>query len=152
MTKQILIGQDDYVGKWVCLRAGGQYSGGTTVGLTELRGAFPSLIAGVMYDQFNGASICMHVAAEPGKRWMTREYLWFCFYYPFVQLGVQKIIGLVPAANEIALRFDKHLGFEEEHRIRDAHPRGDLVILSMTREQCRFLEIRNGKRICTSSP
>jgi len=103
-----------------------------------------SLIAGVKFDNWNYASICMHVAAIPTKRWMTREYLWFCFYYPFIQLKARKIIGFVAESNLEARRFDEHLGFRLEHSIADAHPSGCLLIYSMTKDQCRFLERRHG--------
>lgn len=105
------------------------------------------LIAGVKFDNWNGASICMHVAAEPGCRWMTREMLFAAFDYPFNQLQARKILGLVSASNERARRFDEHLGFMLEATLTDAAPDGDLLIYSMTRQQCRFLDLkdRHGK-------
>ena len=104
------------------------------------------LIAGVLFDNYNGASICMHVAAVQGKRWMTRDYLWYCFYYAFVEIGVRRITGLVPESNMDARRFDEHLGFKIETRLKDAHPTGDMLIYVMFKEDCRFLEMkRHGK-------
>lgn len=101
------------------------------------------LIAGVVYDYWNGASICMHVAGI-GKRWLTREYLWYCFHYPFEELKVRRITGLVPESNMEARRFDEHLGFKLETRLKDAHPDGDILVYAMFREDCRFLGIRRG--------
>lgn len=135
MNYCIVTGEDERVGSWVCERTGGTYVEGATVGL-EKNG---QLVAGVLYDHFNKASISMHVAAE-GKHWLNREYLWFCFFYPFEQLKVRKVIGVVPSVNKKALKFDKHLGFVEEGRLKDAHPEGDLVLLTMTKDQCRHLE------------
>lgn len=125
------------IGKWVCERTGGQWIDGigTAIGL-EKDG---ELIAGVMYDNFNGKSVAMHVAGV-GKRWMTKEYLRICFDYPFNQLKVSKIIGLVDSENSQALQFDAHLGFIEEAVIQGAAPKGDLHILTMTRAQCRWLK------------
>lgn len=100
-----------------------------------------NLIAGVVYDYYNGASICMHVAAI-GKRWMTREFLWYCFYYPFVELGVKRITGLVPESNLAARRLDEHLGFKLETRLKDADPTGDTLVYAMFKDDCRFLEIK----------
>lgn len=108
------------------------------------------LIAGVKYDQYNRASVCMHVAAI-GKRWMTREYLRVCFDYPFRQLGVRKILGLVSTSNLAAQRFDEHLGFVREALLVDAAPDGDLIIYSMTRQQCRFIGITHGIQRVKSS-
>ena len=98
------------------------------------------LIAGVKFDNWNGASICMHVAAI-GKHWMTREYLRYCFQYPFAEVKASKILGLVAESNMDARRFDEHLGFVLEYSIPKAHPDGALLIYSMTPDQCRFLEI-----------
>lgn len=142
MSYRIVTGEDERVGSWVCERTGGRYVEGSTVGL-EKNG---KLVAGVLYDHFNKASIAMHVAGE-GKHWLNREYLWFCFWYPFEQLKVRKVIGFVPSVNADALRFDKHLGFVEEARLKDAHPDGDLLLLTMTRKQCRYLERSHGFQI-----
>ena len=68
--------------------------------------------------------------------------LWITFDYPFNQLGVKKLIGQVPSSNLKALEFDKKLGFKEEARISDVFPDGDLIVLSMRREDCRWLKIR----------
>jgi hypothetical protein len=103
------------------------------------------MLAGVVYDYFNGRNICMHVAAVEGKRWMTREFLWYCFFYPFVQLGCDRVTGLVPESNLDARRFDEHLGFKLETRLQDAHPDGDLLVYKMMKQDCRFLERRHGK-------
>jgi hypothetical protein len=109
---------------------------GQTIGLVD---DDYRLRAGVVYDGYNGASIQMHVAAE-GKHWLNREFLWYAFHYPFEQLKVRAVIGVVPSNNAKALRFDLHLGFKEEARLRDTHPDGDLIILVMRRADCRFLE------------
>ena len=131
----IVIGEG--VCEWVAPRTGGQYyGGGVGIGI-EKDGA---LIAGVIFDQCNGRSINMHVAAIPGKRWMTKEFLHLCFSYPFDQLKVNKIIISVDSANTEAYAFDKHCGFHDEHTITDAGNLADLHILSMTRQQCRFLK------------
>lgn len=142
MSYRIVTGDDQRIGPWICARTGGNYVEGTAIGL-EKDG---ELVAGVLYDEWNKASIRMHVAAE-GKNWLNRDYLWFCFHYPFEQLKVRKLIGVVASSNAQALKFDKHLGFVEEWRISEAHPEGDLVVLTMTRQQCRYLERNHGIEI-----
>ncbi len=122
------------VGSWVCHHTGGEFNEGAAIGLEENG----NLIAGVLYDHYNGRSIAMHVAAI-GKRWMTREYLRVCFDYPFRQLKVKKILGLVDSTNLEAQRFDEHLGFVRAAVIADAGAHGDLIIYSMTPDQCRFI-------------
>ena len=124
------------MGPWVCERTGGQYFPGESSAIGLERDG--QLVAGVLFDHYNGKSVAMHVAGE-GSNWMTRNFLVTCFRYPFVQLGVHKIIGLVDSSNRLARRLDEHLGFTMEAVVKDAAPHGDLLIYSMTREQCRFL-------------
>lgn len=137
----IVVGQDKRVGDWVCARTGGSgFVEGVAIGW-ERDG---QLIAGVLVDHYNGASACLHVAGD-GKKWLTREFLHFVFGYVFEQLKLHVVIGLVPSWNTQALRFDLHLGFVEQCRIPAATPGGDLVILTMAREQCRWLRsVPNG--------
>lgn len=138
----MIVFDKDRIGPWVCERTGGLYEASTSqaIGL-EKDG---QLIAGVLYDNFNGRSCCIHVAAE-GKRWMTREYLKVCFDYPFNQLKVNQLIGLVDSENEQARRFDEHLGFRVSAVIPDAGKTGDLMIYTMHRNQCRWIGETHGR-------
>lgn len=127
----------DRIGPWVCERAGGTWlpGRGTAIGL-ERNGA---LVAGVLYEDYNGANVVMHVASDGTAEWLNREYLRTCFDYPFRQLGCQRVTGIVPSTNDKALSFDEHLGFEVETKLEGAHPEGDLIILRMKRENCRWI-------------
>ena len=136
--KFLVYGQDERVGRWVEEHGGGEWRpGAKCIGL-ESRG---ELIAGVQYDWNNGASCYMHVAAL-GRRWLDREFLWYCFYFPFVQLGCNVVIGLVGEDNLDARRFDEHLGFTLHTSIPDAHPSGALRVYTMRREDCRWLKLK----------
>lgn len=95
------------------------------------------LIAGVIYEGFNGHNIWMHCAI-PGR--LTREFIRACFHYPFVQLGCKRVSGYVEASNAKARRFDEHLGFKPEARLRGAaSDGGDVILYAMTREGCRYV-------------
>lgn len=131
----MIVTDKDRIGPWVCERTGGIYEPSTSTAIGwEIDG---ELVAGTLYDQFNGRSICMHVAVEKP---VTKTFTKACFEYPFKQLGVKKIIGLVDSTNESALRFDHHLGFVEEGRIKDAGKHGDLILLTMSRRECRWIQ------------
>ena len=140
MAKRIIIDDKERVSEWVAQRIAhcsswdGDYE---AIGLEQ----DGELVAGVVYDGYcEGARVNMHVAGV-GKRWLTREYLSVCFGYPFLQLGVNVVIGLVESTNEEALRFDKHLGFTEACRIEGGAKDCDLIVLTMQRKTCRFLGI-----------
>lgn len=137
--KKIITDQPDRIAEFVgsALDVSG-FANYTAIGLEE----DGELIAGVLYDYYNGASINMHVAAKPGKRWLNRKFLHFCFWYPFEQLKVKRITGLVPESNMDARKFDENLGFELEATLQDAAPDGDVFVYRMFRHQCKWLDMR----------
>lgn len=98
------------------------------------------LVAGVLYEDWNGANVVCHIAGD--GQWLNRRFLWAMFDYPFNQLGVKRITGIVPSCNTQARRFDEHLGFELEATLHDAHPQGDLLVYVMPRSKCRWLKAR----------
>lgn len=140
--RHILAHQDEMVAKWVSARMPIFEFGSspyTAIGLANKAG---SLIAGVVYQNFTKTDIHMHVAALDGKRWLSKAFLGECFRYPFKQLDCARVTGLVPGRNIDAQRFDEHLGFVLEGRVRKILPNGDdLVIYGMLREECRWLEV-----------
>lgn len=105
------------------------------------------LSAGVIYEGYNGQSVWMHVAAVPGRRWMTRDYLRCCFDYPFNVMNVNRISGWVEADNMEARRFDENLGFKHETTLSKAGKNGtDVMVYVMWKDQCRFIgrEVHRG--------
>ena len=99
------------------------------------------LVAGVLYEGLNRQNVWMHVAAEPGARWLTRAYLRACFAYPFRVCSVQRVSAHVDSTNVASRRFCGHLGFVPEARLAAAaHDGGDVILYVMWRDDCRFLE------------
>lgn len=96
------------------------------------------LIAAVVYTLMTECDISMHVAAMPGKRWLSRAFLELAFQYPFTQLGLRRVSAFVPSTNAAALNLNKHLGFVEEGRMRDAVTDGDVIVLGMLKKECRW--------------
>jgi hypothetical protein len=144
--RRILTGRNDLVAPFmerICGNEGGFVTAaGQGIGLVEFPDeGEPHLIAGVWFDGWNGANIYMHVAALPGRRWMTREYLWYVFHYAFEQCGVKRITGLVAETNQDARQFDEHIGFTLETRLTDACTDGDLLVYRMFKDECRWLKL-----------
>jgi hypothetical protein len=100
-----------------------------------------NLVAVVGFCSFMPNACQMHVAAVSEVNWMNRDLLWAAFDYPFNVLGVKVILGQICGSNEDALRLNRHLGFKVIAEIPDAHIDGDLVIMAMRREDCRWLDI-----------
>lgn len=110
------------------------------------------LCAVTMYTDYTGGNVSMHIASDGSKRWMTRAFLRASFAYPFEQLGVRRVTGLVAVSNPTALRFDLHLGFKHEGRMRAAAQDGsDLLVLGMLRHECRHLRQEHGKAVSALS-
>lgn len=99
------------------------------------------LWGGVIFTGYTGASVALH-SASFDSRWSSIDMLWVTFHYPFAQLGCQTIFAQVPASNSRALEFDRKLGFKEVARIADVFPDGDLIVLAMKREDCRWLRLK----------
>lgn len=138
--KTVIYGQDERVMTWVGQRIDeDDFGNGVGIGLEQ----DGELIAGVVFNLYTGPSICMHVASEPGRRWMTRDFLFRCFAYPFLQLQCNRITGLVRMDNLDAQRFDEHLGFKKEGILRKAASDGtDFILYGMLKEECRWLEMK----------
>jgi RimJ/RimL family protein N-acetyltransferase len=136
--KQIVTGPTDVIASYVAHKVGMPNGFGpcTAIGLLE-EGA---LIAGVVYNDWTGGNVFAHVAAEDGRRWLSKEYLRVCFEYPFTQLGVNRVTGWVEESNLAARKFDEHLGFELEARLKGAaRDGGDVLIYVLWKDKCRFI-------------
>ncbi len=131
--------QGEAVRRWVEAHTNGQYDarGSVSIGLTKEA----TLIAGVVYQDWNRRSITCHIAFR-GQ--LTRRYLGAIFRYPFTDCGVSKIIAPIYSDNLRMIRLARHMGFMLEATISDAQPLGDILIFTMTPNQCRFLGKRYG--------
>lgn len=99
------------------------------------------LVAGAVFNMHSGVNVMGHLASDGSKHWMTPAYLAACFRYAFVQLGCERITGLVRSDNIDAQRLDEHLGFKREGVLRKATPDGkDMFLYGLLKEECRFLE------------
>lgn len=128
------------VGHWVAERAGGTFSpsSSTAIGL-EKDG---EIVAGVMYENWNGKSIVAHMAAS-GR--LTRSFLGAIFRYAYVKCGVDKVILPISSGNVKSNKFAQSLGFKEEARLVDADPLGDIILYSLKKSDCRFLGVEYGQ-------
>lgn len=97
------------------------------------------IAAVTVFDGFSKCDANMHIASDETGKWMTREYLVRAFAYPFIQCGLRRVTGLVPAKNTVALKFDLHLGFRLEGRCRDALPDDDVLVLGLLRRECIYI-------------
>lgn len=124
--------------EWVATRTNEYGSFGTTIGIGWTKGA--ELVAGVAYANWNGPNVECHIASDGTKRWLTREFLWTIFDYPFNQIECKRITVCVGEGNAASRRFVEHLGFKLEAKLAGAHPTGDLLIFRLLKHECRWIK------------
>lgn len=134
---QVIYGREQELLPWAQERIGVTFrDDAKTIGLErdgEIRAA-------VIFDNFSETDLCMHIASDGTRAWMSKGLLLAAFAYPFVQLGKLRVTGLVPAHNADALAFDENLGFVREGYHPLAGPGGsDLISLGLLRSACRFI-------------
>ena len=99
------------------------------------------IVAGVVYNEFNGVNINAHIAIK-NKYALTKKFLWMMFDYPFNQCKAKRISGFIEDENKEAINLDKKLGFEYETRLKDAYINGDILVYVMRKEQCKWLNLK----------
>jgi len=144
-VKVVVTGRDEIFGPWLSAKTQGHWmlGKGHTIGLYDTELDAP--VAAVYYEGCNGASIMLHCAGE-GKTWLNREFLWYTFHYPFVELEVNKILSPVESDNLNSRKFIEHIGFSLEATLKDASPKGDLLIYSLNRSDCKWLSLKDKYR------
>lgn len=137
--KEIVTQHKDIVAAWVATKVGMTGSWGDYYALGILDTEKRALVAGVVFNNWNGANATVHIAMEPGVgRAMVKLFEAVCDY-AFTQNGLKRLTGLVPASKPDVLKFDKHLGFEEEFLMKDGAPDGDMHVLVLWPHKCRWL-------------
>lgn len=133
--KQIVVNHPDVL-PWIAHQTRSEFSSiGVTLGLVSGL----EIVAGVLYDNYNGANIHATIAGTEGKNWLTREFIRVMFDYPFRQLKVKRITVVIADDNARSIALAEHLGFSREATLVDAYPTGNLLIYVMHRASCRWL-------------
>ncbi len=96
------------------------------------------LVVAVIYTHMTEHDIVMHVAAKPGARWCSHDFLCVAFRYPFAQLGLRRVTGFVPTDNADAIKLNRHIGFTVEGVLRQGSEHGDMLVMGMLSSECRW--------------
>lgn len=117
----------DRVGKWVANQIDPTVDWGPFYAMGVERDG--EIVAGVVMNEFNGNNAACHIAiSRPGKYIIT---LFEHFTdYAFNQCRLKRLTGMVPTSKPEVIKFDKHLGFQEEFVMKSAAKDGsDLCIM-----------------------
>jgi len=98
------------------------------------------VVGAVVLDSWSYNSVTIHVAIDD-LLCMKHGFPEEVFNYIFNTCDKGVVIGITPANNEKALRFNKRIGLVELYRIRDGYDVGiDYVVQELRKENCRYIE------------
>jgi len=137
-VRKVTTENQEYLRGWLSKVVGLQFTDYSRFIGQEIDGEIQAVVG---FDNIAEKSCCMHVGALV-PNWISKDLLWASFDYPFNVLKLKVILALVSSNNEEALKLDRHLGFVDKAYIEDAHIDGDLVILAMRKEDCRWLNLK----------
>lgn len=138
---RLIIDDKERVNQWIYKRIGREspFGPGNTFNAVGVENDRGELIAAVAFDSFSSGARCsMHCAGE-GENWCSRKLLKFCFEYVFNVAKCKVVINTVDATNIRSIDFTKHVGFKELARIKDGAGESDLVILTLHKDECRWI-------------
>lgn len=139
--RALLYNEDDRVRRFVAGLSGRPADFGPSTAIGVLFG--DELVAGIVYNEFRGYGLSMHVSATSPK-WASRRIVGTLLAYPFVQLGCVRITATIAATNDRARKLLRQLGFHVE----GLHPlawegRKDALSYGMTRaDAARWVAFR----------
>lgn len=123
-------------GAWIMERAEGYFRDGYDHAFSSHDG--DRILGGFALVGYLGASMTVHMAGDD-PRWFSRDLAWLTFHYAFEQLGVRKLLAPVRSDNYPVMALNLRAGWQIETVIRDAFPDSHMVILSMTKPTCPWL-------------
>lgn len=134
----VVFGADAKVSEWVAAKIPGLQVSPNARALGVIKGG--KLVAGVVFENWNGVHIEAAIAAHPNAAWADRKTLYALFRYPFIDLGCKAISVSVPSSNLPSLNLATKLGFQPEAIIKfAAHDGSSLVVLKLLQENCRWI-------------
>lgn len=134
----VVFGADREVAQWVAKRIPEFTASPEARALGVIKGGH--LVAGVVYERWNGIHVEASIAAVPGSPWADRRTLFSLFWYPFGQLGCRAITVAVPLSNLPSLNLATKLGFTRQAIVPfAARDGGPLIVLQAYRETCKWI-------------
>lgn len=138
MSARLVFDDKERIGQWVADKVEQRASWGSFYAMGAERDG--EILAGIVFNNMNGHNAICHIAIEKTGR-HTIELLRHAANYAFVQCGLKRLTGMVPASKPDVLAFDLHIGWQEEFVMQDAaFDGGPLHVLKMTPPTCPWLK------------
>jgi RimJ/RimL family protein N-acetyltransferase len=105
------------------------------------------ILAGTLYERFNGHNVWVHIAAEQGRGGLHREFVWYCLHYPFEEMKVARMTAYIDASNTASRRVAEHLNFSQEAALAGAaNDGGDAILYVLWKKDSPHLGGRHARR------
>jgi RimJ/RimL family protein N-acetyltransferase len=128
-------GKDEFVAAWVAGQLGAEpYDRYRAIGIADGK----RLIGGIVYDNYNGHKMEITLATT-SPRWGTRRILYTMFSYPFLQIGVGRLVAETAVSNDAINRVIERMGFTFEGIARAGRRTEDARIYSMLPHECKWI-------------
>lgn len=137
--KHLVTDQPALFAGWVAHKVDMKCSWGSYYAMGIIDDQKKQIVAGVVFNNMNGANATCHIAAERTAGKGLIVLMQAAADYAFRQCKLKRLTGLVPVSEIKVIEFDKHLGWEEEFIIKDGAPDGDMMMLVMRPHKCRWL-------------
>lgn len=99
-------------------------------------------VAACVMDNWTNNSVQCHFMVA-NKMALRHGFLQECLDYIFNVCDKKYIYGMVPGNNEKAIKLNKHMGFTEKVRLKEAFADGvDYIVMEMKRENCKYLPVQ----------
>ena len=129
------------IGPWVAERTGGSWTPGRGTAIGRVENG--KILAGVLYEDWNGVNLVCHIAGE--GNWANRQFLNVIFDYPFNQLKVKRLTAPIASTNAKSINLVTNMGFELECTLTQSTPDGDMFLFRMFRDECKYIRGNYGK-------
>jgi len=133
-AKRLVFDRKELISTWVAAKTEQVTTSGDHYAMGVMEGS--TVVAGVVFNNFNGANATMHVAVDKSGKILIKLFQ-AAYDYAFNQCKLKRVTGMVPTSMPDVIAFDQKLGFEYEFTMKDAHPDGDMVVLCGTPESCK---------------
>src|SRR6185436_17806200 len=133
-------------GDWIMERAGGYFRDGVNHSFSTHRldaNGDGVILGGFALVGYTGAAMTMHMAGRD-KSWFSRDLAALTFGYGFHQLGCKKLLAPVKSTNHQLVMLVRRGGWKFDTVLRDVYPDADMIVFSMTRDECPWLRHRLG--------
>lgn len=98
----------------------------------------PKVLGGVLYTGFTEVACFLHMAGVH-ESFGSKLFMWMVYDYPFNQLKLERLFGVVREHNTRARFIDRRMGFKEIATIPGLFAGEAGIVVCLEREHCRWL-------------